>query len=424
MEQVFNVLRHRTVENIDQYEVYVAHGGYEGLKTALEMSPDEVIDVVKQSGLRGRGGAGFPTGVKWGFVPKDVFPKYLVCNCAEGEPGTFKDREICENNPHQLIEGIIITCYAIRAETAYIYHRGEFTYLAEKLQAAIDAARAHGWIGDAVGGTDFTLEIYLHPEASAYICGEETAQLNSLEGYLGQPRLKPPFPAVEGLWGQPTVINNVETLTNLPLILLRGPDWYRQWGTEKNPGTRVYCVSGHVVRPGNYELPCNVTAREVIFEHAGGIWRGRALKGFIPGGVSAPVLTTEHLDVEMTFDALADAGSMGGSGGVIVIDDETDITWVINKIMRFFSHESCGKCSPCREGTYWQNLLASRLLSGCGTARDVQMLKIVSDQMENKCFCPLGEASRMAVQGAYKYFRDDVTVHANDGHVRTKRYYG
>lgn len=413
MEQVFNVLRHREIEGIDKYDVYVENDGYEGLKAALGKSPDEVTDLVKQSGLRGRGGAGFPTGVKWGFVPKDTFPKYLVCNFAEGEPGTFKDREIVENNPHQLIEGIIICCYAIKAETAYIYHRGEFTYPAMKLREAIDAARDAGWLEQPIGDDDFSVTIHLHQEASAYICGEETAQLNSLEGYMGQPRLKPPFPAVEGLWGQPTVINNVETLTNLPRILINGPEWYRQYGTEKNPGTRIYCVSGQVKRPGNYELPCNVTAREIIFEHAGGVWKGRGFKAFIPGGVSAPMLSDEYLDIEMTFDALSDAGSMGGSGGVIVIDDETDIAWVTSKAVHFFREESCGKCSPCREGTFWQDRISQRLLAGEGNKGDVEMLKVVSDQMENKCFCPLGEASRMVVQGAYRHFRTEFDAHGN-----------
>lgn len=408
MDQVYIVLRHREIPNIDQYDVYVAHGGYKGLQAALEKSPDEVIELVKQSGLRGRGGAGFPAGVKWGFVPKDVFPKYLVCNFAEGEPGTFKDREIVENNPHQLIEGIIIAAYAIQANTAYIYHRGEFTFAARQLRRAIADAHAHGWLGENIQGTGFSLNIYLHPEAGAYICGEETAQLSSIEGYLGQPRLKPPFPATHGLWQKPTVINNVETLTNLPMILQHGPEWYRQWGTERTPGTRVYCVSGHVVRPGNYELPTSVTARELIFEHAGGIWKGRNLKAFIPGGMSAPLLTPEHLDVPMTFDDLAAAGSMGGSGGVIVIDDHTDIAWVIAKQVAFYKHESCGKCSPCREGTYWQKVLADRILSGHASRRDVELLKAVSDQMTDKCFCPLGEASRMVVQGAYKYFAEEL----------------
>ena len=414
MEQVYLLLRHREIPNIDQYDVYVAHGGYEGLKAALEKSPDEVIDIVKQSGLRGRGGAGFPTGVKWGFVPKDVFPKYLVCNFAEGEPGTFKDREIVENNPHQLIEGIIIAAYAIQASTAYIYHRGEFTYAAAQLQKAIADAEAHGWLGENIQGTGFSLKIYLHREAGAYICGEETAQLNSIEGYLGQPRLKPPFPAVEGLWRKPTVINNVETLSNLPGILRHGADWYRQWGTEKNPGTRIYGVSGHVVRPGLYELPTNVTARELIFEHAGGIWKGRGFKAFIPGGVSAPILTEEHLDTPLTFDDLAAVGSMGGSGGVIVIDDHTDMAWLTYKMVAFYRHESCGKCSPCREGTYWQKMLLTRIVSGRGTRTDIELLKQVSDQMTNKCFCPLGESSRGVVQAVYKYFGDEMYVHAKD----------
>ncbi len=410
MEQVYLVCRHRVIPNIDQYDVYVSDaGGYEGLKKALGMSRDEVINLVKGSGLRGRGGAGFPTGVKWSFMPKNVQgPVYLLVNCAEGEPGTFGNHEIIENNPHQLIEGIIIGCYAIGATAAYIYHRGEFKYGAEMMTRAIQDAYAHGWLGKNVGGRDdFSLDIYLHPEASAYICGEETAQLNSLEGYLGQPRLKPPFPAQAGLWRRPTTVNNVETLAHVPQVMVNGGEWFKQWGTEKSPGTRVYCVSGHVRRPGNYELPMNVTVRELIMEHAGGIWKGRELKGFIPGGVSAPVLTPAHLDLPLDYDSMAQAGSMGGSGGLIVLDDHTDMAWLATKMVNFYSHESCGKCSPCREGTYWQRELLHRMMKGQGRPGDVQMLEMVSEQMAGKCFCPLGESSQMVVLGAMKYFRDD-----------------
>ncbi|HBY98560.1 MAG: NADH-quinone oxidoreductase subunit NuoF [Ardenticatenaceae bacterium] len=415
-EQVYNVYRHRFIPKIDQYDVYASKaGGYEGLKQALTMAPEQVIDLVKASGLRGRGGAGFPTGVKWGFLPKGIFPRYLDVNSAEGEPGTFKDREIIENNPQQLIEGIILASYAIGCHQAYIYHRGEFTFGTTQLERAIRDAYAHGWLGKNIGGTDFRLDIYLHPEASAYICGEETAQLNSLEGYLGQPRLKPPFPAVEGLWGKPTIINNVETLTNLPLIVTNGPQWFKQWGTERSPGTRCYSVSGHVVRPGNYELPMNITARELIYDVCGGIWKGRRLKAFIPGGVSAPVLTEQHLDVRLNFDDLMAAGSMGGSGGVIVMDDQTDLAAVASKMIHFYQHESCGKCSPCREGTWWQRNILERMMTARARRGDVELLKMVSEQMAGKCFCPLGESAQMVVLGAYKYFRDDFEAHAVDG---------
>ncbi|HYN88042.1 MAG TPA: NADH-quinone oxidoreductase subunit NuoF [Ardenticatenaceae bacterium] len=414
-EQVYNIYRHRVIPNIDQYQVYVDQaGGYKGLQKALAMKPEEVADVVKASGLRGRGGAGFPTGVKWGFLPKGVFPRYLDINCAEGEPGTFKDREIIEYNPHQMIEGVIIAAYAIGAETAYIYHRGEFKFGAALLQRAIADAQANGWLGKGIGGTTFNLEIHLHPEASAYICGEETAQLNSIEGYLGQPRLKPPFPAVEGLWRKPTIINNVETVANLPLIVTNGGDWFKQWGTEKNPGTRCYSVSGHVVRPGNYELPMDITARELIYDICGGIWKGRSLKGFIPGGVSAPILTADHLDVKLNFDDLQAAGSMGGSGGMIVLDDQTDMAWLATKMIHFYQHESCGKCSPCREGTWWQRNILDRMMAGKSRAGDAELLEMVSKQMAGICFCPLGESAQMVVLGAYKYFRSDFETRAGN----------
>ncbi len=412
MEQVHLVCRHREIPNIHQYDVYVSQAeGYKGLEKALSMSRDDAREIVFSAGLRGRGGAGFPTGLKWRFMPKNVEgPVYFVINCAEGEPGTFGNHEIIENNPHQLIEGIIIGAYCIGATHAYIYHRGEFKYGAEMMQMAVDNAYEHGWLGKKVGGRDdFSLDIYLHPEASAYICGEETAQLNSIEGFMGQPRLKPPFPAQAGLWARPTTVNNVETMTHVPNILRNGADWFKQWGTDRCPGTRVYCVSGHVKKPGNYELPMDVTARELIFEHAGGIWKGRNLKGFIPGGLSAPILTTEHLDLSLNFDALGKAGSMGGSGGVIVMDDQTDMAWLAKKMVDFYSHESCGKCSPCREGTWWQKNLLDRMMSGGARSGDVQMLELVSEQMAGKCFCPLGESSQMVVLGAMKYFRDDFT---------------
>lgn len=410
MEQVYLVCRHREIPDIHKYDVYVSKAdGYKGLEKALSISRDEVKEVVVSSGLRGRGGAGFPAGIKWRFMPKNVEgPVYFVINCAEGEPGTFGNHEIIENNPHQLIEGIIIGAYAIGATAAYIYHRGEFKYGAEMIQMAVDEAYKHGWLGKNIAGReDFSLDIYLHPEASAYICGEETAQLNSIEGLMGQPRLKPPFPAQSGLWKRPTTVNNVETMAHVPNILRNGGEWFKQWGMERTPGTRVYCVSGHVKRPGNYELPMNVTARELIFEHAGGIWKGRKLKGFIPGGLSAPILTEEHLDLSMDYDSLAKAGSMGGSGGLIVMDDQTDMAWLAKKMVDFYSHESCGKCSPCREGTWWQKNLLDRMMMGMARSGDVQMLELVSKQMAGKCFCPLGESSQMVVLGALKYFPQD-----------------
>jgi NADH-quinone oxidoreductase subunit F len=410
------------IPNIDDIDVYIEYGGYSALKRALtEMTPADVTQRVRDSGLRGRGGAGFPTGMKWGFLPKGVFPRYLVVNGAEGEPGTFKDRQIMERNPHQLIEGIILSVYAIEAKVAYIYSRGEFLKGIAQVHKAIAAARERGFLGDNILGTDFSCQIYLHREGGAYICGEETAQLNSLEGYLGQPRYKPPFPAVKGLYQMPTIVNNVETLANVPRIIEKGIDWYRGFGTEVCPGTKIYSLSGHVRRPGNYELPMNITLRELIYEHGGGIPGDREVKAVIPGGVSAPVITSQHLDVTMDYNSLAAIGSMLGSGAVIVFDETTDMAWAAHRMMRFFSQESCGKCSPCREGTYMVLNLMTDLMRGTGKLSDIDLIETVANQITGNTLCLLGDAAAMGpTLSTLKHFRTDYEAHVLDGTVAVR----
>jgi NADH-quinone oxidoreductase subunit F len=375
-------------------------------------TPDEVIEIVKASGLRGRGGAGFPTGMKWGFVPKQTTkPKYLVCNADESEPGTFKDRELMEKNPHLLIEGMLLAAYAIQAHVGYIYLRGEFEYIQRILDRAIAEAREARLLGDNVLGTGFAFQIHTHLGAGAYICGEETALLSSLEGFRGQPRLKPPFPAVEGLYACPTVVNNVETLMNVPSIVRKGAAWYRQWGTEKSPGTKVFSVSGPVKRPGNYEVPMGVPLRTLIDAHCGGMRDGTKVKAVIPGGSSVPLLPASMLDTGLDFESMVAAGTLLGSGGVIVIDDQTCIVDALWNITRFYEHESCGKCTPCREGTYWMSEVFERLESGHGREKDIDLLLDVSDNILGKSFCALGDAAAMPVTGAILHFRDEFEYH-------------
>jgi NADH-quinone oxidoreductase subunit F len=392
---------------------YTAHGGYQALPKALrECQPAGLVEAVKRSGLRGRGGAGFPCGVKWGFIPKDSpKPKYLVCNCDESEPGTFKDRMLIEEEPHQLLEGIIISSYAIGSHLAFIYCRGEFVYGAQVLQGAISEAYARGFLGRNILGSGFDLDVHLHRGAGAYICGEETGLLESLEGKRGQPRPKPPFPAVSGLYRSPTVVNNVETLCNIPHIVLRGAEWYASIGPPKSTGPRLFSVSGHVERPGNYELPMSVTMREVIFEHAGGIPNGRRLKAVIPGGSSAPVLTEQHLDVTMDFESLAAAGSMSGSGGVIVMDDATCVVRVGEIVSRFYHHESCGQCTQCREGTAWLHKVLRRIERGQGRKEDLDLLLDMCDNMKGKTICVLSDAAAMPIESYLKYFREEFEIH-------------
>jgi NADH-quinone oxidoreductase subunit F len=402
------VLRHREVADLHRLDVYQSGGGWEQFRRAVTtMQPSEVIDVVKASGLRGRGGAGFPTGVKWSFCPPEVFPKYVVVNNDESEPGTFKDREITERNPHQLLEGTAIACYAIGARTAYIYSRGEFRTQMRDLEAAIADARSAGMLGSGLFGTDYGLEIHTVSGAGAYICGEETALLNSLEGELGHPRLKPPFPAASGLFGQPTVINNTETLANVPPILAAGADAWRRRGTEKSPGTKVFCVSGHVERPGNYELDLG-TPFEVLLDAAGGVGGGRRLKGVLPAGASAPMLPAAKLEgLALDWESVAAAGSILGSASFIVLDETVDTTWVAAMTTRFFKHESCGKCSPCREGTYWMNQLYGRIRSGKASPDDVATLDALLVAINGKCFCPLGEFALSVPRSTMALFPGD-----------------
>ena len=395
---------------------YLAAGGYEAVRSVLgKIPPAEVIEIVKRSGLRGRGGAGFPTGLKWGFVPKDSDrPKYLLCNADESEPGTFKDRQLIERDPHQLLEGMILAAYAIGCHHSYIYVRGELVYGAGVLTRALAEATAQGFLGKNILGSGYDLTITLHRGAGAYICGEETALIESLEGKKGMPRIRPPFPAVRGLYQCPTVVNNVETLSNLPHILTRGPAWYASIGTEKSKGTRIFSVSGHVNRPGNHELPLSVTLRELLTEHAGGVSGGRALKAVIPGGASAPVLTPQHLDVGMDFESLAAAGSMGGSGGVIVMAEGTCMVKVGEVVARFFHHESCGQCTQCREGTAWLHKVLARIERGGGRREDLDLILDVCDNMTGKTICVLSDAAALPVSSYLRYFRDEFEAHVRE----------
>ncbi|GAB4437689.1 MAG: NADH-quinone oxidoreductase subunit NuoF [Anaerolineae bacterium] len=403
------LFRHRDVEDIHKIEVYEANGGYEALKKALtEMQPDDVTNVVKASGLRGRGGAGFPAGVKWSFIPKNVFPKYVVVNADESEPGTFKDREIMTFNPHQMIEGILLCAYAVGASTSYVYGRGEFRELfLGSLQEAVDEAYAKGYLGKNILGTDFSCDLYLHLGAGAYICGEETALLNSLEGLMGQPRSRPPFPAVEGLYAKPTVINNVETLTNVPPIVQHGSDWYRQFGTEKSPGTKIFSLSGRVNKPGNYELPLGTPIRYLIEECGGGIIDGKEVKGILPAGASSAIIGPDKLDTTMDYEAMAAAGTMLGSASFIILDETIDAVWAAEKNVKFFKHESCGKCSPCREGTFWLVNVFKKLREGRGTKQDVELLETIIGQMEGNTFCLLGEFVVPGVRTSLNLYRDE-----------------
>ena len=404
------------IEGIDGIDTYVKNKGYEGLKKALkEYTPDELIEYVKASGLRGRGGAGFPTGLKWSFVPKNPGkPKYLCVNCDESEPGTCKDRDMVTYLPHQLLEGIAICCYAVGINQAFIYIRGEMLEGYEILEKAVEEAVQKNFLGDNILGTDFSLDVVVHRGAGAYICGEESALLSSLEGERGFPRLKPPFPAVEGLYACPTVINNVETLSTLPAIMRKGAEWYSSLGTERSKGTRVLCLSGHVNKPGNYELELGASMRHLIEECGGGVMGGE-LKAIIPGGASAPMLTKEHLDVALDFEAIAAAGSMAGSGAVIVINDKTCIVKTCLNLDQFFEEESCGKCTPCREGTKWLVDILTRMVNGHGRPEDIDLLKSVCNNILGNTFCPLGDSATSCIMSAFKYFPEEFEHYAHHG---------
>jgi len=391
---------------------YEQVGGYQAIRKVFgKMVPKDVTQSVMKSGLRGRGGAGFPTGVKWGFLPKDYQgPRYLCCNADESEPGTFKDRQLMERDPHQMLEGMLLACYAIGAEVAYIYIRGEFVLGAAILERAIAEARRAGYIGKNILGSGTTVDIWVHRGAGAYICGEETALLESLEGKRGLPRVKPPFPATHGLYNKPTVVNNVETLANLPHIINRGPEWFASIGSPpKSTGTRIFCVSGHVKQPGNYEVPMGVTFRELIYEHAGGMRTDKPLKAFIPGGASAPFLTPDHLDVKMDFESVAAAGSMLGSGGVTVLEEGTSMVWAALSLMEFFYHESCGKCSPCREGSSWLVQTMRRIVAKQGRSQDLETLTDLCKNIAGRTVCAFGDAEVAPIMSTLDHWRSEYT---------------
>ncbi len=399
-------------------KVYQSTGGYQTLDKLFQMSRDQVIEEVKNSGLRGRGGAGFSTGMKWSFIPKDSpKPRYLCINADESEPGTFKDRYILELNPHQLIEGAIICCYAVGAKTAYCYIRGEFTFPMKRLEEAIQEAYQAGLLGKNIKGSGFDLDLHVHRGAGAYICGEETALLESLEGKRGYPRLKPPFPAVVGLFGCPTVINNVETLAAVPYILKNGAAAYRKFGTEKSPGTKLFCVSGHVNKPGNYEIPLGYSLKKLIYEDCGGIKNGKTLKAVIPGGSSVPVLTrSEAEEVNLDYESLQAKGSMLGSGGVIVLDETVCMVKSLLNLAHFYAHESCGQCSPCREGTGWSRKVLERIEAGQGEEKDLNLLLEIADNMAGKTVCVLSDALAMPITSYIQRFRAEF-----EEHVKLKR---
>ncbi len=404
------LLRHRDIPGIEKLDVYQKNGGFKAFEQAVKkMKPTEVTEVVKASGLRGRGGAGFPTGMKWAFMDNNNWPHYVVANADESEPGTFKDREIMESNPFQFLEGVAIASYAVGANTAYIYLRGEFWQVAAWLDEKIEEMEKAGYLGEKLFGTDYALKIYTHLGAGAYICGEETALLESIEGKRGQPRVRPPFPPSFGLYGKPTVVNNVETLTNVPLILANGADWYKSMGTPDSAGMKIFSLSGRVRKPGNYELPFGTTFRELIYEHGGGILDGRPVKAIMPAGASSSLIVVDDkaLDTPMDYASVRTLGADLGSASVIVIDDTVGVDWVIDKTIHFFKHESCGKCTPCREGNYWMQRLIERVHKGEGGAGDVDLLFNVARQMQNKCLCALGEFATMAVVTGIERFPED-----------------
>jgi NADH-quinone oxidoreductase subunit F len=387
--------------------VYREQGGYEQLRRAVtELTPAEVSALCNGSNLRGRGGAGFPTGRKWSFLPNNGRPRYMVCNCDEAEPGTFKDHMLLEETPHQIIEGILIGAYAIGCEHAYIYIRGEFKRGYEIMRDAVAQARAAGFIGDGIFGSGKRLEFTIHRGAGAYICGEETGLLNSLEGKRGEPRLKPPFPAIKGLYGEPTVVNNVETLAYLPYIMKNGPEWFAKAGPERSPGFKVVSISGHVMKPGNYEVAMGTTIRQLIYDCAGGLRPGRTFMGVQPGGGSSACLFEEHLDLPYDFDSIAKAGSMLGSGAMVVFDDTTDFVKASYALIRFFSHESCGQCTPCREGGHWIQKSLARILDGGGVDSDVDVIKSAAHQLTGLNLCALGDSIEPFLASVITRFED------------------
>jgi NADH-quinone oxidoreductase subunit F len=400
--------------------VYEARGGYSALRKALEMTPGDVLAQLEASGLRGRGGAGFQMGKKVSFLPQGSMDKYLVCNADESEPGTFKDRELMQKSPHMLIEGIVIASYAAGAERSFIYIRGEYVLQADLLDAALAEARESGYVAERILGSDHSLSLIVHRGAGAYICGEETGLLDSLEGKRGNPRLKPPFPANQGLYQGPTLINNVETLSTVPAIMLMGGEQYAKLGVQTSTGTKLVSISGHVRRPGNYEIELGIPSREIIYDLAGGPLPGREIKCWFPGGSSAPVLTPDDLDVPYDFDSLAKAGSMLGSGAVIVVDDSTPIVELALKVAMFYRHESCGKCTPCREGTNWTVKMLQRIDCGEATPMDLDIMASVQDHIIGNCLCVLGDAMAMPIGSMIAKFRDEFEAHIETARVRAE----
>ena len=406
------LFQHIDEPELRRIDTYERLGGYRGLRKALtEMTPDQVLKELEASGIKGRGGAGFSMGKKASFLPHGDIEKYLCCNADESEPGTFKDRELMHKNPHQLIEGLLIAACAADTRRAFIYVRGEYDEEADILDAAVSEAYARGFAGDNILGSGFSCSLVVHRGAGAYICGEETALLDSLEGKRGNPRLKPPFPANQGLYQGPTLINNVETLSNLSHIILNGADWYRSFGTEKSPGTKVVSVSGNVLRPGNYEVELGIPSRELIYGLAGGPYPGARVKAWFPGGSSAPVLTAEHLDLPYDFESMAAAGSMLGSGAIIVVDETVPIVSVALRLAEFYRHESCGKCVPCREGTNWTVKMLERIDTGEATPIDLDVMASVQDNIIGNCLCVLGDSMAMPVGSMIKHFRPEFEEH-------------
>ncbi len=394
---------------------YCRLDGYQALRRAFAVSPDQIISIVKDSGLRGRGGAGFPTGMKWGFIPQgDGKPHYLVINADEGEPGTCKDAPLMMADPHSLIEGIIIASYAVRAHQAFIYLRGELVHCGRRLRAAVAEAYAAGYLGTDILGSGFDLDVVIHSGAGAYICGEETALLDSLEGRRGQPRLRPPFPATHGLYQCPTVVNNVETIATVPFILLYGVEWFRSMGSQRSPGPKIYSLSGHVTRPGQYEAPMGTTLRELL-DMAGGMRGGRALKAWTPGGSSTPMLTADHLDVPLDFEGVQEAGSLLGTAALMIMDDTVDMLRVVRRLTEFYAHESCGKCTPCREGTTWMVQILSRIERDEGDAGDVDTLLDACDNIFGRAFCALADGAVSPIVSGIKFFRDEFVPLENLG---------
>jgi len=404
-------------DEVDSFTIagYQRHGGYSALAKALQLPPDEVIAQVKESGLRGRGGAGFPTGNKWSFIPQgDHKPHYLVVNADESEPGTCKDTPLLMANPHSLIEGIIIGSYAIRANHSFIYLRGEVVHVFRRVQKAIDDAYAAGLLGKNILGSGFDLELTLHAGAGAYICGEETALLDSLEGYRGQPRLRPPFPAIAGLYAMPTVVNNVESIASVPSIINNGVEWFQAMGTEKSKGYTLYSLSGHVTNPGQFEAPLGITLRQIL-ELAGGVREGHQLKFWTPGGSSTPMFTAEHLDVPLDYEAVAAAGSMLGTKALQIFDETTCVVRAVLRWVEFYKHESCGKCTPCREGTWWLVQLMKDLEAGKGSEADLEKLLDLCDNIAGRSFCALADGAVAPIISSLKYFRAEYILHQTNG---------